>query len=62
MHQISWLTYLRLITAAAKDTPLMLAVKEEHVKIAKYLINQGALVNLSNSSGFTPLHYAAIKG
>lgn len=40
----------------------MYAVKEEHVNIVDYLINQCALVGMSDSMGFTALHYAVQKG
>ncbi|XP_042052239.1 receptor-interacting serine/threonine-protein kinase 4-like isoform X2 [Salvia splendens] len=43
------------------DTPLAQAVKGEHVKIVKFLINQRAEINLSDVEGFTPLHYAVLK-
>ncbi|XP_047958963.1 ankyrin-1-like isoform X5 [Salvia hispanica] len=42
-------------------SPLSEAVKGEHVKIVKFLINQGADISLSDVEGFTPLHYAVLK-
>ncbi|XP_042049624.1 ankyrin-3-like [Salvia splendens] len=43
------------------SSPLSEAVKGEHVKIVKFLINQGADVSLSDVEGFTPVHYAVLK-
>ena len=38
------------------------AVIEHHVDIIKYLINQGATMNVFDSAGFSPLHIAAKHG
>ncbi len=41
-------------------TPLMIAAKNEHFQIVKYLIEQGeADPNIANSRGYNALHYAA---
>lgn len=45
------------------DTPMMLAVKKEHLKIVKYFIDQGARVDMQNSrERYNALHYAVLKG
>ncbi|KAG8389260.1 hypothetical protein BUALT_Bualt02G0210500 [Buddleja alternifolia] len=44
------------------DTPLSLAVMEEHFSTANYLINHDADVNASCLKGMTALHYAAENG
>ncbi|KAL6557648.1 hypothetical protein OROMI_017998 [Orobanche minor] len=44
------------------DTPIMLAVKKEHLKIVKYFIDQGARVDMQNSrERYNVLHYAVLK-
>jgi ankyrin repeat protein len=43
-------------------TPLAISVEKGFVEIAEFLINQGALVNLTNAHRQTPLHIAAKKG
>lgn len=45
-----------------KLTPLDIAVREEYCSVAEELINAGAEVNKENKYGFTPLHWAALKG
>jgi ankyrin repeat protein len=40
-------------------TPLHGLAEEEHLDIARYLIERGANVNASNDEGITPLHLAA---
>ena len=46
------------------ETPLLLAVKKNYVDVAILLIKAGANVNINNRklNGYTPLHYACIKG
>ncbi|KAL1568716.1 poly [ADP-ribose] polymerase tankyrase-1-like isoform X2 [Salvia divinorum] len=44
-----------------KDTPLAEAAKGGHVKIAEFLIKHGAVISLTNTEGFTALHYALLK-
>jgi uncharacterized protein len=46
-------------TAADGTTPLLIAIVNEHRTLAKYLVDQGANLNLSDDKGRTPL-YAAI--
>ncbi|BDU55515.1 MULTISPECIES: ankyrin repeat domain-containing protein [unclassified Limnohabitans] len=41
------------------ETPLMLAAINNHLELAKVLIQRGAEVN---KTGWTPLHYAATRG
>ena len=42
-------------------TPLMIAAREEHFQIVKYLIEQGeADPNIANSGGVNALHYAVV--
>lgn len=41
------------------DTPLLISVRKERLAVAKYLIENGADVNLANYAGYTPLHFAA---
>ena len=41
------------------ETPLMLAAINNHLELAKVLIERGAEVN---KTGWTPLHYAATRG
>ncbi|MCK4345558.1 MAG: ankyrin repeat domain-containing protein [Bacteroidales bacterium] len=43
------------------DSPLTWAVTTDNIKIARYLIKQGAEINSSNKDGRTPLHWAAIR-
>lgn len=45
-----------------KRTPLLLAVRNGNADIAAYLIRNNADVNLPDTSGNTPLHYAAAYG
>jgi len=42
-------------------TPLMLAIKNENIKIIKYLIEYGANINKRNKNGYTPLIVAIKK-
>lgn len=41
------------------DPPLIRAVINNHAETVKFLLAKGAKVNLADSSGMTPLHYAA---
>jgi ankyrin repeat protein len=43
-------------------TPLHLAIENGHVKLAEYLIEKGADVNVAAKNGLTPLHIAAFNG
>ena len=43
-----------------EHTPLMIAARNEHFHVVKYLIEQGeADPNIANSAGWNALHYAA---
>ncbi|CDP03701.1 unnamed protein product [Coffea canephora] len=44
------------------DTPLILAIVENHNSTAAFLIEHGAEIMKSNYKAFTPLHYAAEEG
>lgn len=44
------------------DTPLTLAILENHNSTAAFLIEHGADIMKSNCKAFTPLHYAAEEG
>ena len=44
-----------------KMTPLMSAIKNYKIDIAKYLIEAGAEVNAKDKKGNTPLHYVKNK-
>lgn len=41
-----------------KNTPLHIAAKHGHILIVKYLLSQGALTNIPNESGATPIEMA----
>jgi ankyrin repeat protein len=43
-------------------SPLYLAMQSPTLKVARYLLNNGALVNLQVRNGWTALHYAAHHG
>ncbi len=43
-------------------TPLLMACLHNNTKIARYCINQGADVNITDGDNSTPLHYACEKG
>jgi ankyrin repeat protein len=43
-------------------TPLLLAIEQRKFTIAQVLIEMGANVNVKDSAGFTPLHWAALVG
>lgn len=40
-------------------TPLLLAVRNDNLKMAKLLVDAGAPINCANNNGDTPLHYAS---
>ena len=44
------------------ETPLMMAVRENHIEIVKILLEHGADPNLTNSDGVSSLHLAAYDG
>ncbi len=44
------------------NTPLHHAVLNKHLDIVKYLVKNGAALNVQDSIGNTPLHHAALKG
>lgn len=44
------------------NTPLLCAVIGQHLDLVRFLIAQGADVNMPNNAGATPLHKAAIGG
>ena len=43
-------------------TPLHHAIEMNHTDIARYLIEQGANINLTDNDNESPLHYSASKG
>ena len=43
-------------------TPLMIASKNNYLKIIKYLVSNGADVNKNGNGGFTPLWVASAEG
>merc|ERR1712063_143686 len=43
-------------------TPLMIAVEKGHTSIAKYLIQSGTDLSITNKQGFNSLHKAAVTG
>lgn len=45
-----------------KRTPLSMAVRNGHSRIASLLLTKGALFNLGDSSLNTPIHYASAYG
>lgn len=45
-----------------EDTLLHCAVEEDSYNTVEYLLKVGAIVNVVNKNGYTPLHYAARKG
>ena len=65
---LSWLVLLRVcffqacpdvdvnLTNGRQQTPLLLAVDKRHVAITKLLLEKGALVNLTDEVGDSPLH------
>ena len=44
------------------DTPLHIAARYRHDDIVSYLLDEGAVFTLKTSTGYTPLHEAAISG
>lgn len=43
-----------------KATSLNIAVQNKQKNVARFLIESGADVNIAESGGFTPLHYAVL--
>ncbi|KAF8774221.1 ankyrin-3-like [Argiope bruennichi] len=62
MYIIKKLLDHRLINVDATDsyhqTPLILAIKNDHLEIVKMLLNKNASVDTSDSFGLAPLHHA----
>lgn len=50
------------VSDSTPDQPLHLAVWQNRMKVALFLIEQGADVNTIGDLGKTPLHYASING
>lgn len=44
------------------DSPLHVAVCRGHIEVAKLLVSSGALLDMPNEAGGTPLHYAGALG
>ncbi|KAJ3651245.1 hypothetical protein Zmor_017295 [Zophobas morio] len=55
-------TEINFFTNGKHSTPLILACKAGHTKIADFLVKSGAEINRGDSNGFTPLYVAAQNG
>ena len=44
------------------ETPLVIASRNGHLAVVRYLVEQGAYINITDSDGTTPLIWASIHG
>ena len=55
------ISQINVATLGFGSTPLMVAVEKQQLGAVRFLLNQGADVNLKDDYGFTALHLAAIS-
>ena len=55
------ISQINAATLGFGSTPLMVAVEKEQLGAVRFLLNQGADVNLKDDYGFTALHVAAVS-